>query len=50
MVELRAFVSSRTTPENRGTIRSILIKHGVKKLTELPEDQYETIRNEVAAL
>jgi hypothetical protein len=50
MVELRAYVSSRTTSENRGTIRSILIKHGVNKLTELPEDQYEVIWNEVASL
>jgi hypothetical protein len=50
MVELRAFVSSRTSPENRGKIRSILTKHGVNRLTELPEDQYETIWNEVAAL
>lgn len=50
IVELRAFVTERSTPENRPKIKAILTKHGVKKLTELQETQYEAVRNEVAAL
>ena len=50
IVELRAFVAERSTPENRPKIKAILTKHGVKKLTELQETQYEAVRNEVAAL
>lgn len=50
IVELRAFVAERFTPENRPKIKAILTKHGVKKLTELKEAQYEAVRNEVAAL
>ena len=50
IVDLRAFVAARSTPENRPKIKAILTKYGVKKLTELPESQYEAVKNEVAAL
>jgi hypothetical protein len=50
LVELRAFVAERSTPENRPKIKALLTKHGVNKLTELPEDQYETLKREVEAL
>lgn len=50
IVELRAFVAARSTPENRPKIKEILTRHGVKKLTELSENQYEAVKNEVAAL
>ena len=50
IVELRAFVAERSTPENRAKIKAILGKYGVRKLTELKETQYEAIKNEVAAL
>ena len=50
IVELRAFVAARSTPENRPKIKEILTRYGVKKLTELQESQYEAVKNEVAAL
>lgn len=50
IVELRAFVAERSTPENRPKIRTILEKHGVRKLTELQESQYAAVMDEVAAL
>ena len=50
LVELRAFVAERSTPENRPKIKALLTKHGVNKLTELSEDQYEALKREVAAL
>ena len=50
IVELRAFVAARSTPENRPKIKELLTKYGVKKLTELQESQYEAVKNEVAAL
>ena len=50
IVELRAFVAARSTPENRPKIKEILARYGVKKLTELQESQYEAVKNEVAAL
>ena len=50
IVELRAFVAARSTPENRSKIKAILTRYGVKKLTELQERQYEAVKNEVAAL
>ena len=50
IVELRAFVAERSTPENRAKIKAILGKYGVRKLTELKEAQYEAVKNEVAAL
>ena len=50
IVELRAFVAARSTPENRPKIKEILTRYGVKKLTELSENQYEAVKNEGAAL
>lgn len=50
LVELRAFVAERSTSENRPKIKALLAQHGVNKLTELPEDQYEALKREVAAL
>ena len=50
IVELRAFVAERSTPENRPKIKAILTKYGVKKLTELKEDQFAAVMEEVAAL
>ena len=46
-MELRAFVAERSTPENRPKIKSILGQFGVKKLTELREDQYSAVMAEV---
>lgn len=50
IVELRAFVAERSTPENRPKIKAILERHGVRKLTELQESQYAAVMSEVAAL
>lgn len=50
LVELRAFVSQRSTPENRSKIKELLTQHGVNKLTELPEDHYTALMHEVEAL
>ena len=50
LVELRAFVAERSTPENRPKIKALLTGHGVAKLTELPEDQYAALKREVEAL
>ena len=50
LVELRAFVSQRSTPYNRPKIKALLTQHGVNKLTELPEDHYAALMHEVAAL
>lgn len=47
LVELRAFVAKRSTPENRPKIKEILGQFGVKKLTELCEDQYSAVMAEV---
>ena len=47
LVELRAFVTERSTPENRPKIKAILGQFGVKKLTELREDQYSAVMAEV---
>lgn len=47
LVELRAFVAERSTPENRPKIKAILAQFGVKKLTELREDQYSAVMAEV---
>ena len=47
LVELRAFVAERSTPENRPKIKAILGQFGVKKLTELREDQYGAVMAEV---
>lgn len=50
LVELRAFVAEKSTPENRPRIKAILEKHGVRKLTELPEEKYPALLREVEAL
>lgn len=50
IVELRAFVAERSTPENRPKIKAILERHGVRKLTELQQSQYAAVMDEVAAL
>lgn len=50
LVELRAFVAERSTPENRAKIKALLGKYGVAKLTELPEEHYQALKDEVAAL
>ena len=50
LVELRAFVAERSSPENRPKIKAILGKFGVSKLTELPEERYEALKREVEAL
>ena len=47
LVELRAFVAERSTPENRPKIKAILGQFSVKKLTELREDQYSAVMAEV---
>lgn len=47
LMELRAFVAERSTPENRPKIKAILAQFGVKKLTELREDQYSAVMAEV---
>lgn len=43
IVELRVFVAEKSTPENRPIIKEILTQHGVKKLTELKEEQYRSV-------
>lgn len=50
LVELRAFVAERSTPDNRPKIKAILGKFGVAKLTELPEEHYDAMKREVEAL
>ena len=50
LVELRAFVAEKSTPENRPRIKAILETFGVKKLTDLPEDQYSALMLEVQAV
>ncbi len=47
VVELRAFVAERSTPENRPIIKEILNQFGVKKLTELKEEQYRPLMEAV---
>ena len=50
IAEVRAYVAERSKPENRARIRAILKNFGVAKLTELPEDKYEVMMEEVAKL
>lgn len=50
LAELRAFVAERSTPQTRPQIRALLARHGVAKLTELPESAYLDLMREVAAL
>lgn len=47
MVTLRAKIAEYSTPENRPKIKSVLSAFGVKKLTELAEDQYAAVLAEV---
>ena len=50
LVELRAFVAERSTPQTRPKIRALLAGHGVGKLTDLPESAYLDLMREVEAL
>ena len=50
LVELRAFVAARSTPQTRPKIRALLAGHGVAKLTDLPESGYLDLMREVEAL
>lgn len=50
LVELRAFVASKNNLQTKPLIQALLKQHGVKKLTELPEDQYAQFMEEVAGL
>ena len=50
ITEVRAFVAERTKPENRAQIKAILKSLGVSKLTELPEDKYGQLMDEVSKL
>lgn len=50
LVELRAFVAEKSTPENRPQIRAILNGYGVRKLTELDSEHYSSLMKKVAAL
>ena len=50
VAEVRAFVAERSKPENRPKIRAILKSLGVSKLTELPEDKYGQLMEEVSRL
>ena len=50
LVELRAFVAERSTPQTRPRIRALLAGHGVAKLTDLPESAYLDLMREVEAL
>lgn len=50
IAEVRAFVAERSKPENRAQIKGILKRFGVSKLTELSEEQYGPLMEEVAAL
>ena len=50
IAEVRTFVAERSKPENRAQIKAILKRFGVSKLTELSEEQYVPLMEEVAAL
>ena len=50
IAEVRAYVAARTRPENRAQIKAILKGFGVARLTELPEDKYAALMEEVAKL
>lgn len=50
LVELRAFVAARSTPQTRPRIRALLAGHGVAKLTDLPESDYLDLMREVEVL
>ena len=50
ITEVRAFVAERSKPENRAKIKAILNGFGVSRLTELPEDKYGQLIDEVSKL
>lgn len=50
LVTLRAFVASKSSPENRAKIKAILRKYGAEKLTELSVSAYAAVKAEVAGL
>ena len=50
ITEVRAFVAERSKPENREQIKAILKSFGVSKLTELQEDKYGQLIDEVSRL
>ena len=50
LVTLRAFVASKSSPENRAKIKAILRKYGAEKLTELSASAYAAVKAEVAGL
>lgn len=50
ITEVRAFVAERSKPENRAKIKAILNGFGVSRLTELPEDMYGQLMDEVSKL
>ena len=50
ITEVRAFIAERTKPENRAQIKAILNGFGVSKLTELSEDKYGQLMDEVSRL
>ena len=50
IAEVRAYVAERTKRENRAQIKAILKGFGVSKLTELPEDKYGQLMDEVSKL
>lgn len=47
LVSLRAAVAQYTSPVNRPKIKAILTQFGVRKLTELKEEQYPAVLSEV---
>ena len=50
LVDLRAYVAARSTPDKRPKIREALLKYGVKRLTDLQPAQYAAFKAEVDAL
>ena len=50
LAELRAYVAERSSPQTRPKIKEILTRFGAAKLTELPEEQYAAVMDEVAKL
>ncbi len=50
LVDLRAYVAARSTPDKRPKIREALLKYGVKRLTDLAPTQYAAFKAEVDAL
>ena len=49
--ELKDFIiASAKTTEQRAQVKALLAKHGVRKLPELPEGEYQAFKKEVAAI